>query len=398
MSNIVEKFKIVTYTLLHSIETKKKKILYANAEGKRIGLVFQQIFGDALLFSSTFNAYNELFPTEKGYVITILCLPVVKKFLEETVDIPDTFNVIAIDFKKAISNYNEFRRVINYCEEIFDIAIVPGSSASAEILIGASKINTKIGLVQHRERKWPPYLALIQKYAYTEVVRPDREMMVLERYRFFLNYLGLKDFKARLPRLKERNNKICLQHNYCVIAPGASKDEKCWPIERFASICEFIIEKYNLDIYICGGTDEKKYFDNLMKIYNSGRIHDLTGKTTFGEWSAVVQHAKLVLGNDSATLHLAAASSRRAICIAGVYDKGHFFPYVVDEIDEKDRLPITIMHDMPCEYCRTIGYYSGYNNKKCKNAIKSGRCALCLEAITTNEVKCAIDEIMKEDF
>ena len=81
-----------------------------------------------------------------------------------------------------------------------------------------------------------------------------------------------------------------------------------------------------MDIYICGGSDEKdSALAMIQGVISSNRIYDMTGKTSFSDWAGIVQHSDLVIGNDSATLHLAAASSRKAICIAGVYDKGHFF-------------------------------------------------------------------------
>ena len=95
----------------------------------------------------------------------------------------------------------------------------------------------------------------------------------------------------------------------------------------------------------------------------------------------------MVIGNDSATLHIAAAHRVKAICIAGVYDKFQFFPYVVDELDEGDFLPETVYVNMPCEYCRTKGYYAGYGNVACLKVVKQGRCALCVEAITVEMVK-----------
>ena len=55
------------------------------------------------------------------------------------------------------------------------------------------------------------------------------------------------------------------------------------------------------------------------------------------------------------------------------------------------------MVDMQCEFCRTVGYYSGYKNTKCKKEIESGRCALCIKAISTDDVKEEIDKLMKED-
>ena len=61
----------------------------------------------------------------------------------------------------------------------------------------------------------------------------------------------------------------------------------------------------------------------------------------------------MVIGNDSATLHIAAAHRVKAICIAGIYDKFQFFPYLVDELDEGDRLPEEIFLYMPWAFCRT---------------------------------------------
>ena len=161
--------------------------------------MFQQIFGDALLFSATLKGYADLFPREKGYSIEVLCLPSVKNFLEAVVNIPISITLRNADFKRIIGNYCEFTKLVTYCESKYDIVIVPGSSASAEMLMAASANKTKIGLVQYRQRKWPPYLSVLQKIAYTEIKRPYEEMMVLQRHRFFLKELGLKDFQSSLP-------------------------------------------------------------------------------------------------------------------------------------------------------------------------------------------------------
>ena len=106
-----------------------------------------------------------------------------------------------------------------------------------------------------------------------------------------------------------------------------------------------------------------------------------------------MEYAELVLGNDSATLHIAAAYRRKCICVAGVYDKFQFFPYLVDELEDEGNLPITIYKDMPCAYCRTKGYFAGAGNYQCQSAIKLGKCALCIEEITVEEVKRVIENI-----
>lgn len=99
----------------------------------------------------------------------------------------------------------------------------------------------------------------------------------------------------------------------------------------------------------------------------------------------------MVIDNDSATLHIAAAHRVKAICIAGIYDKFQFFPYLVDELDEGDRLPETVYVDMPCAYCRTKGYFAGYGNEACKKEIEQKKCALCIDAISVEMLKDIIE-------
>ena len=93
-------------------------------------------------------------------------------------------------------------------------------------------------------------------------------------------------------------------------------------------------------------------------------------------------------------MHLAAAGRVPSICISGVYDKFQFYPYQVDKIEKGDFLPITLYKDMPCEWCRTMGYHAGYGNKDCQKRIKDNCCTCCIEAISIEDVLKKIDEVM----
>ena len=86
-------------------------------------------------------------------------------------------------------------------------------------------------------------------------------------------------------------------------------------------------------------------------------------------------------------MHIAAAARVPSVCIAGAYDKYKFFPYKVDELGSNDILPVTMLKDMPCEYCRTMGYDAGFGNSACKKRINEGLCAACIDQITVEEVK-----------
>ncbi len=350
-------------------------------------IVFQQIFGDAIVIQNSLYEYAKAFPKDKGYNIKFLARPSVISFMKSTIQVPKEIEIEEVDFKKFLENFRYYKKIVHKYKNSADILIVPGTSLSAEIFCITNNAHRKIGLVRSIDIDKPLIMAIFNKLAYTEKVRPMKEDMMLQRHRQLVNYLGVKEYEAKLPKLLPKK-KIILEEHYCVVCPGASKMEKCWPTERFSEIIDYIIERYDMNVHLCGGLDEIKFETIIFsQVKYSKRVISHIGKTNFSDWSAIVQHADLVLGNDSATMHLAVASRRKAICIAGVYDKYQFFPYKVDKLDEKDRLPTTIIKDMPCEWCRTKGYNAGFGNTECKRRIKNNKCTLCIDAITVDDVK-----------
>lgn len=362
------------------------KILHKESNNsKNVIIVFQQVFGDAVIFSDSLRTYEKLFPLEEGYRLKLLARSAVVKFMRDTLLLPSSLVIEEVDFGRYLSDYRYYRLIKKNYSRWAGTVIVPGTSLSAEIFSTMCHAKRRIGLVRSVPNKWPISAVVFQKLAYTERVRPEKELMMLQRHRLLLNYLGEKDFVSKLPKLQEQ--KRIIEGTYCVVCPGASKTEKCWPIDCFASVIEYIVNELGLKVCLCGGVEDVRYEDILInRAQKRNMIDSYIGKTTFKEWSSIVQHANLVIGNDSATMHLAAAARVPSVCIAGVYDKYQFFPYKVDVVEKDDILPTTIYKEMPCEWCRTLGYYSGFNNSTCKRLIKTGKCAICISSISVNEV------------
>lgn len=366
----------------------------ARKKGKQgaILIIFQQVFGDAVVLSSALQGYVDLFVKQKNWKVVMICLPSVKKFFEEVAPVPDGIEVRAVDFKKLVNDFSYFRSIVSLYDYSAELSVVTGSSMSADLLSSALAIKRRVGMVNVFPRKWPLQMALFNRLAFTEEIVPEIGTMMIQRNRKTLQYLGLTNFVGKLPRIKKQERII--EGEYCVICPGASSPVKRWPVERFAEIADWLIGQRGWNIHLCGGADEINTAQQLIsKMKYSNHVVNHVGKTTFAEWASIIEYAKLVVGNDSATLHIAAAHRVPAVCITGIYDKYQFFPYLVDELDENDRLPATVIMDMPCEYCRTRGYYAGFGNSECKTAIKSGHCALCISRITTEMVIKAIESI-----
>lgn len=379
---LIERIKITLYAVGLFILNKFRQ----RPQNHKVLIIFQQVFGDSIILLPALNGYIELFHKQKGYDVTMICRPSIYKFLKDVADLPQQLHIETIDFKRLVNDFKYFKEITAEYNKFAEITIVPGSSLSADLLSTTLCSRERYGLISCFRIKWPLQMALFQRLAYTNVVIPPIGMMMIQRHRLLLNNLGLNNYKGKLSTLKFQE-RIITGH-YCVICPGASTPIKRWPIERFQKIADWIIETYNLDIHLCGGESEYSSAEKLISnTKHKDRIFNHVGKTSFTEWSSIVQHADLVIGNDSATLHIAAATHRKCICIAGVYDKYQFFPYLVDELNKNENLPSTIIKDMPCAYCRTRGYFAGYGNYHCKKAIKKGQCALCIKEITIDNVK-----------
>lgn len=372
--------------------TQKKQ----NINSKTVYIIFQQVFGDSIVIQNSLWEYEKIFTKADGWNIKMLVRPAVLEFMKVTVPLPEDIEYEELDYTKFLEDYVYYKEIVNKYRNKAKILIIPGTSMSAEVFSAVSNAERKIGLVKYVDVRRPFAMALFNRIAYTERVRPEKEDMMLQNHRRLLHYLGDTSYKAKLPELLIKDRMISEEH-YCVMCPGASKMEKCWPIERFAKVIDYIVEKFQMNVHLCGATDEVRFEEILLKSTKyPERVISHIGKLSFSDWSSIIQYADLVVGNDSATMHLAAASRRKSVCIAGVYDKYLFFPYRVDELDESDRLPITLIKDMPCEWCRTIGYDSGFGNQDCAERIRAGKCSICIDAITVQEVTDAIDALVNE--
>ena len=386
IKSLISKSLIASDALLRGWRGKK------NSSGKKILVILQQLFGDAIVISDSLKEYPKIF---KDKEVVFIARPSVVEFLKVIMPSADELNFEAVDFKRFIEDFGYYRKISKKFREIAEILIVPVSTPSAEIFSCSNDAQRKIASVRPTDIKSSLLMSALSKFSYTEKIRPDKNEMTLQRHRQLINYLGGKDFKAKLPKLNSEP-KIINDEKYCVVCAGASKAERWWPVERFAKIIDFVNENYNMNVHLCGGAEDVKIGEALEKLVkHSEKLINHIAKTNFKEWSSIIQHADLVIATDSATAHLAAAHRVKTVSIIGVYEFV-IFPYKVDVLEEGDRLPLCVYKSMPCEYCRDKGYFAGSLNAECNKRINENKCALCIDAVTVEDVKEAVIKIMKE--
>ena len=208
----------------------------------------------------------------------------------------------------------------------------------------------------------------------------NRPLMELERNAEFIRALGGIDFLAGLPEipLEFKSPAGFDAQNYAVVVPGASTALKQWPVERFAELGKLIHDMFGLSIVICGSQSETALGKRLLERIDAGKldwIRDCTGKTSLLDLAMIIKGARLLVGNDSSAVHLAAAVGTPVLCIVSGIHFGRFIPYCVEQ-DTLKLMPMAIFHKMDCYGC----------NLQCRKAMRSDAPGECLDLITVEEV------------
>ena len=112
---------------------------------------------------------------------------------------------------------------------------------------------------------------------------------------------------------------------------GASDERKRWPPERFAEAVSLVPEALG-EILLLGTAAEAPLAARVLA-HVRRRVHDTTGDTSLVEVAALLERCRLLLTNDTGTMHIATAVGTPVIDIStgpvfahetGPYGEGHF--------------------------------------------------------------------------
>lgn len=178
-----------------------------------------------------------------------------------------------------------------------------------------------------------------------------------------------------------------LSNMYCCVSAGIAKghayEYKAWEIDRHCELLNYIVSHTKVDIVLIGSEGDKENNGKLFgMLKNNERVINLTGKTSFKEWIALLVNAKFVIGNDSGYIHLAYALGVQAFVTAGYWDYGRFWPYV--KHDDEDAVPIDIRAARPeCALCA----YGNNSPKKheCDLLVKEKGIYKCIDDISVKD-------------
>ncbi len=158
---------------------------------------------------------------------------------------------------------------------------------------------------------------------------------------------------------------------FIAVGPGAKWESKMWSEDRYGEVVAELVRKYDCHPIVFGGEEDMEKGQRMIRKW--GRGSNAAGLLSVRESAAILGECMLYIGNDTGTMHLAAAMGTPCVAIFSAIDWiGKWVPF-----GENNRIFRSSFECKGCEF------------GKCANQKQ------CLELINTDEVFRACCEIIE---
>lgn len=211
--------------------------------------------------------------------------------------VPEVDEVIGFEKKSILE-------VVRKIKGRFDVAVLFPNSVRVAMEARVAGIPRRVGYTGHRRR-----LLLNQIMPLPKKVRPPRHQV--HHYLELAAWIGADVSGAALsasPKSGELKIGLC---------PGAEYGPaKRWPVERFAEVARRVADQTPCE-WLLFGVAKDAEIGGQIETKLDGRCTNLIGKTSLAELIAQLRSCRLLLTNDTGTMHLAAFLGVPTISIFG---------------------------------------------------------------------------------
>ena len=121
-----------------------------------------------------------------------------------------------------------------------------------------------------------------------------------------------------LPHLKKKDLK---RERMVLIHPGASRENKRWPVENWARLADEIADKFQCGINFTGSRAEEKLVDDVI-LHMRARAGDAAGTLSLTALAELQTEATAFLSGDTGPYHLALAMDCPTVTLFAPTDRG----------------------------------------------------------------------------
>jgi len=335
--------------------------------------------GESITTLPAIKTFKKAYPNTK---VSVICTKRVdsvfrgKEYIDEVI-IVSTSAKDLINF--MIKNKNKFDLVIDF-EEYLNISAIMGYSIGKQVIGYANQIRSRL---------------------YDWSIPYNDQQHVAKTHMDLLKGLGKNKSFDKLEdvyfhheaeqEIEKRLKEYGLDDVFLVgLAPGAaeSSQSRMWPLERYAKIAEWLIERYNAKVVLIGSTQEEKNCVDLINFVEEGKrkkIYNFSGKTSIQELYALISRFDLLISNDSGSMHIGACLDVKTI--------GLFGPNLPVRFGGYGKKCLNIYKGEICEHSPCINVHKG-QVPECLWGKNHKNYKICMKNLEINDVKRAVQVLV----
>ena len=277
--------------------------------------------GDYIIWRDVLKAYKNHF---QGKKVLLICADIVQPLAEQ-----ESFfsEIWSFNRKQILEDHRYLNAFLKKVTNISsDIVINPLWSRHpvGDVFVKSIQARKKIGMVGNcsHDLLWKWY----NRY-YTRLIdNPDTtsELIAIEYYT--QNVISSDYQYGRNPVIVSTDS-CNINGKYVVVAISASDKYKVWPISNFISVIERLPSEYIVVLSGAGQDDVIRAEKIIRNVNCRERVINMINKTNLPQLVSLIGNASLVIGNDSAAVHIAAATRIPSVCALHGAHFGRFLPY-----------------------------------------------------------------------
>jgi lipopolysaccharide heptosyltransferase II len=348
---------------------------------KKILMIKMGAVGDLIMASSFFEAARQSFRQARiSHLVSDQLIPTVKENPNIDQFIPADSDAL---YKGGwFSRLREVFRLISLLrKERFDMVFVLHWAWQFNLLAFLCRIPVRVGF----KRKWGGVFL-------THRVRPREDQNNREAY---LNLLRIFGVPVRYQKshyyLSEQQDRfldtfvdehwIVADEQLIALAPGGGRNIKqamltrLWPVDRYMELIGNILREGPNRIVLIAGPGDGQVIQPILDRYP--QCID-TRTLSFGEKASILRRCRLLVGNDSAPIHMATAMSIPTYSLWG--------PTNPKRYGDPSPYHIPFFKKIECSPCYSYGEFPECNDNRCMQAISVAEVWETLQAVLSPKI------------
>jgi heptosyltransferase I len=299
---------------------------------RRIAVLRLSALGDVCMVVPVIRTLQQALP--QSQITWIISRPAY-----DLVEGMDGVEFIVIDKPRGPSDYLALRKRLQH--ERFDVLLAMQAALRANLIYPFIHAPLKVGFDTRRARDRQGW--------FTNAAIPFAKEHLLDSFLAFAKTLGIENtvIDWRLPlgdaeRDWARQQLVGGSGRVVIVNPAASKTERNWPAERYASVITHLQEK-GAQVILTGGAHpvEAALIKNI-EAQLATPVRNLAGQTSPKQLAALIEAADCVLAPDTGPVHMAVAVGTPVVglyAVAPSWLSGPYLQrdYVIDHYDQAVR-------------------------------------------------------------